>query len=232
MIGIKIDGKHTSDFGLIMTGCEIASPEPITHMISIPGRPTELDLTESIYGRVTYKPRTLKFAFDHPQDTTAKFQGLLAYLNNLYHGRRVKVIIDSDPGWYWVGRMSVAGSKDKKGLANFVLTLAAEPYKYAVLSTLDDWLWDSFSFRTGVIRNYKNLSIPESKVITVIGSPVPVTPKIKVSKAMTLMVAGKSFSLAANAWQRLAGVKVGREPTLFAFTDTGVVSIEFREESL
>lgn len=232
MIGITIDGKHTSDFGLIMTACEIASPEPITHIVSVPGRPTDLDLTEAVYGQVTYKPRSLKFTFDHPHDSTASFQGLLAALNNLYHGRRVKVIIDSDPGWYWIGRMTISGAKDKKGIAAFVFSFSAEPYKYALLSTLDDWLWDTFSFRNGVIRNYKDLIIPESKVITVIGSPVPVTPRVKASKQMSLVVSGKTFALAANAWVTLTGIKVGREPTLFAFTDTGTVSIEIREESL
>lgn len=232
MIGITIDGKHTSDFGLIMTACEIGAPEPITHIVSVPGRRTDLDLTEAVYGEITYKPRTLKFTFDHPRDTTAGFQGLLAALSNLYHGKRVKVTIDGDPSWYWIGRMTVSGTKDKKGLATFVMTLSVEPYKYAITSSLEKWKWDPFSFETGVIRYYNNLSIPASKKITVYGSIAPVTPMVKASKTMTVTVKGKTFTLMANTWTKLPGIKLGKEPTEFSFSSTGTVSIEIREESL
>lgn len=231
--GVRSGDKHTfDDWGLSLMSIEISEPETITHIIEIPGRRTPLDLTEAVYGEPTFKNRTIKMTFIQDRNRYSSWHGLDSEIRNHCHGRRMQIILDTDPAWYWIGRISVASSKDMVWLTKFEITASVEPYKYAVLSTLDDWRWDSFSFRTGVIRNYKNLSIPESKVITVIGSPVPVTPKIKVSKAMTLVVAGKSFSLAANVWRQLTGVKVGREPTLFAFTDTGIVSIEFREESL
>lgn len=232
MIGITIDGKHTSDFGLIMTACEIGSPEPITHIVSVPGRRTDLDLTEAVYGEITYKPRFLKFTFDHPKDTPASFQGLLAALSNLYHGKRVKVTIDGDPSWYWIGRMAVSGAKDKKGLATFVMALSAEPYKYAITSSLEKWKWDPFSFENGVIRYYNDLAIPESKKITVYGSIIHVTPRVKASKTMTVTVKGKTYTLMANAWTDLSGIRLGKEPAELTFSSTGTVSIEIREESL
>lgn len=231
--GVLIGEKHTfKDWGLSLMSIDISEPETITHIVEIPGRRTALDLTEAVYGEPTYKNRTITMNFIHDRNKYPGWHGLDSLIRNYCHGKRMKIILDTDPGWYWIGRISVASKKEMVWLTEYVITASVEPYKYAVLSTLDDWLWDTFSFRTGVIRHYKDLIIPESKVITVIGSPVPVTPRVKASKQMSLVVSGKTFALVANTWVTLTGIKVGREPTLFAFTDTGSVSIEIREESL
>lgn len=230
--GITINGKHSyRDFGLIMTACEIASPTPNIHLVYIPGRKTPLDLTESLYGDITYENRQIVFEFDH-QDSIYSYQTTLSLLNNFFHGQKVKVIIDSDPEWYWEGRMTVSGRKDKKGIGSFTLTMNAEPYKYGLSSPMGEWLWDSFNFCTGVIRNYENMIIPNDKTIKIVGSPTPVTPKIKVSAGQSVTVGEKSWELSANTWTELKGLKIGPEEYDFIFSGSGTASIDFREESL
>ena len=68
------------------------------------------------------------------------------------------------------------------------MTAQVDPYKYETFSSVEPWLWDPFSFRFGVIRNYGRLTytgaldaehsiaVNGAKVLTAIGSPMPTTP--------------------------------------------------------
>lgn len=231
--GIKIGDKHTfDDWGLSLMKIEISEPETITHIIEIPGRRTALDLTEAVYGETTYRTRMLKFSFIIDRNNFTGWASLDSIIKNYCHGKRMRVILDTDPGWYWIGRVSVSSSKEMLWLTNFEITVDAEPYKYALESPLEDWLWDSFSFVDGVIRNYKDITIPNTKTITIIGSPIPVTPKIKASQSQTVTVDGKSWNVPANTWKELTGLQIGREEYDFVFSGSDTVSIEFKEESL
>lgn len=231
--GIKIGDKHTfEDWGLSLMKIEVQEPETITHIIEIPGRRTALDLTEAVYGEATYRTRALKFHFVIDKNNYSGWATLDSAIKNYCHGKRMKVVLDTDPGWYWIGRISVSSSKEMLWLTNFEITVDAEPYKYSLESTIDDWLWDPFNFVDGVIRNYNNITIPNNKTIRIIGSPVPVTPKVKASQSQTVTINGKSWSLTANTWKELTGLRIGREYYDFVFSGTGTVSIEFREESL
>ena len=69
------------------------------------------------------------------------------------HGQMVKCILMDDPGFYYRGRMTVNQWRSEKDWSKIVLNYDFEPYKYAVFSTADRWLWDPFDFDEGVITD-------------------------------------------------------------------------------
>jgi phage-related protein len=49
---------------------------------------------------------------------------------NEIHGKRVKITIDDDPNYYYLGRVKVNEWESDKATATIVLTAEVEPYKY------------------------------------------------------------------------------------------------------
>ena len=228
---VIINDISLRDMGLILTAATIGEPEVNTHIVEVPGRSTPLDMTEILFGRVTYKSRPLSFTFAIIGDC-ANWSGMSSKLKNLFHGKAVKVVASYDPGWYWKGRATVAATKEKKRVNSFVISVQAEPFKYSSVNLTERWRWNPFSFRDGIIREYGNMQIPAGKKIVIIGSPEPVTPKVKVSQPMSVTVGGKSWQLPSEEWTELTGLKIGRQPVLFEFSTPGVVSVTFQEVSL
>ncbi len=226
------DYKSHDDFGLVLMKISITDPEAKTHIVEVPGRRVALDMTEYLYGRITYKPRILTLTFDHFHRGFEPWHTLCSRLLTAWHGRRLKITLDTDPYFYWIGRVSVTSEKESPLYASVVVTAEVEPYKYGTENFLTRWRWDSLSFSNGVIREYGLMQIPDSKKLTIIGSPEPVTPRVKASQAMTVTVGGKSWQLSSEQWKELTGLKLGREPTEFIFSETGIVSVDFKEESL
>ncbi len=275
---VIINDISLRDMGLILTAATIGEPEVNTHIVEVPGRSTPLDMTEILFGRVTYKSRPLSFTFaiigdcanwsgmssklknlfhgkavkvvasydpgwywnkSRPLSFTfaiigdcANWSGMSSKLKNLFHGKAVKVVASYDPGWYWKGRATVAATKEEKRVNSFVISVQAEPFKYSSVNLTERWRWNPFSFRDGIIREYGNMQIPAGKKIVIIGSPEPVTPKVKVSQPMSVTVGGKSWQLPSEEWTELTGLKIGRQPVLFEFSTPGVVSVTFQEVSL
>ena len=49
---------------------------------------------------------------------------------NAIHGKRLQIVLDDDPDYYWLGRVHVGDPKSDKGAMTFEITATVEPYKY------------------------------------------------------------------------------------------------------
>lgn len=107
----------------------ISSPEPKYKLIEVPGSNAVIDLTEALTGEVTYHPREIKCEFisGERREMWAKIN---ADVMNAIHGKRLKIVLDNDPDYYYIGRITVGNMKPER--ADFVLPVTAmvEPYKY------------------------------------------------------------------------------------------------------
>lgn len=230
-LGVSFDNFHTfRDWGLHLENYEVSEPVPITHYIDIPGRKTKIDATESLYGRVTYQNRTLTFSFWIKCFPSA-WMRLDSKIQRAIGGKRCKIILDTEPDRYWMGRVTVHSERMEE--ANYVLALYTiscdvEPYKYWD-TTADDWLWDPFSFVDGYIQNLKNLNVSGSLSQKVVIT-VPCYPVILSSAAMTVRINGKTYSLKSGT-NELEDELPENEYT-FVFTGTGTVSIGWKGETL
>lgn len=180
--GATIDGYHTyRDLGLVIGNNNIVQPpEPKINIIDIPGSSARLDLTESLTGRVEYEGRMLTFNFgiQMPKDEWA---GVCKKVMLLFHGKRVRVILDEEPEYYYEGRATISGFDRVGTLGTFTMSVDAESFKYELDDSLGNWEWDSFNFETGIIRDYGGIAVDGSTSILIQGSDIPMIPTFTVT---------------------------------------------------
>lgn len=232
MEGVAIGNKHTwNDWHLIWTGTTISSPKAKTKTINIPGGSGVLDLSEILTGHICFENRSVKLSFTLHDKDKRTWQSVYSDLLNYCHGKKMKVVLDSDPTHYWIGRISLTSDKKAKYHSTINIELDADPYKYEILSSLEDWLWDPFNFEYDVIREYGHIVIDGKRIVTVIGSVLPYIPVITADSDITLKCNGKTFQLHKGT-QKLYGLMLYDEEYEFTFTGDGSVSIDMRGGSL
>lgn len=217
--------KTYDDWGLKLLNLFVGFPDAKINQLDIPGADGLLDLTQSM-GPVRYGNRELKLIFDITGDP-GKWHAIASTVAGHLHGRRLKVILDSDPGYYYMGRLSISSEKSNYLMNRVTVTGDMEPYKYELQSSLEDWLWDPFDFTSGIIRNYKNLRVEGSLTVTIPGRQMAVVPTITASTAMTVAFRGGKHMLRAGE-QKIYAITITEGDHDLIFTGYGTVSIDYR----
>lgn len=131
MKGVTFGTYHSfRDWGLMLKSRPVISPpEPKYKLIEVPGSNAVIDLTEALTGEVTYHPREIKFEFITGA-SREEWANIRTDVLNALHGKRLEIVLDNDPDYYYIGRITVGDAKP--GKAAFVLPVVAmvEPYKY------------------------------------------------------------------------------------------------------
>lgn len=230
------ESRHTyRDFGLFPSEVNMPDPPGVqTNFIEVPGMDGTLDATESLDGTVHYDDR------DYAQKYLdiigrSKMHTRYSALQNFLHGKQMRMILDDDPEWYYIGRFEMGDPAPKDFLNTVNIKATLRPFKYAINSTLDDWLWDPFNFEDGVIREYKDINVDGSKTMTIIGSEMPVVPTIIVQSedgnGLTLTYGGAQYHL-TDGNNKIVTMTLNTSEQELVFTGYGLVSIDFREGSL
>lgn len=134
MKGVSFGDFHSyRDFSLILSQKTIGAPSPKTETIDIPGGDGVLDLTE-FFGDVKYNNRNLSFEFSSivPQPD---FMNQFSHIQYALHGQKMRIILDDDPEWYYIGRISVSEWKAEKAVGKLTIDCDCEPYKYKLTET-------------------------------------------------------------------------------------------------
>ena len=150
--GVKIGDQHTlDDWGLLLLSVDISYPEPKTRTVEVLGGDGNIDLTDAL-GGVKFNNRTVGFEFVLIDKSPVVWLETTSIIRNYCHGKKMKVIMDTDPSHYWEGRIFVTSTKEDQAYSAIKIEVDAFPYKYDVSSSDDPWLWNPFSFLSGVIR--------------------------------------------------------------------------------
>lgn len=197
---ITINGKNTWDEWKLMPvkagKIEFATPEMKYESVEIAGSDNALDMSEVLTGYPLYESRrgSLTFRFF---DTGVPARSRFDQLKNFLHGKKVKVINEDQPEYYYEGRMMVGDFKPSKGnWGDVEISYILDAYKLEINSTADDWLWDPFNFETGVIREYGEIAVTGETKVTVIGSRKPTVPTFIVNgSSMTLSFGTNQYAL-------------------------------------
>jgi predicted phage tail component-like protein len=227
--GVSLNGKHTNyDYGLYVTNTNpVAPPVAKTQHIEVPGRNGNIDITEALTGYTIYGNREITLQLGGKKIENAWPSFMSNFINEI-HGKQVKVIFDDNPDYYYIGRATVESDYTRGNrIATFTVTIDAEPYKYEVLSTIDAWKWDSFSFVNGIIRQYNNIAVSGSREYTVTGSEMPIIPVFVASSNMTVAFEGKTYQLKAGE-NKLYDIVIQNKQYQLTFTGNGTVSIIYR----
>ena len=184
MKGIMFGNYHShNDFQLILASKTIGTPSPKTETIEIPGGDGVLDLTE-FFGETKYNNRSLSFEFSS-MVTPSEFMPLFSRVQNALHGKKMTISLDDDPGWYYIGRISVSEWKADRNIGKLVVDCDCDPYKHQISTTT-------------VTR-----SISGTSSITLTNSRKRVVPEVKVTSSSGLSVtfgSGYLWNLASGSY--------------------------------
>lgn len=157
MRGVKFNNFHSwDDFSLILSSKEIESPSAKTETIDLPGADGVLDVSE-YFGEIKYNNRKITFEFSTivPQ---SEFLTLFSDVQNALHGQKMNIVLDDDPDFYYVGRISIDKWKADKNIGQITVECDCEPYKYKKAKTiLVATITDS---ETLICKNLKKSVIP------------------------------------------------------------------------
>lgn len=225
--GVLFGEKHTArDWELSWERFEITYPEAKTYTIDVPGSDGSLDLTGLLTPVTKYENRTVSFIFSFQGDYE-DWHGILNQVSNYLHGQKMKIIADSETDYYYVGRLRIDTEKTDDALCQLTISGDVEPYKYELLDSMEEWLWDTFDFETGVIREYVDIQVSGSQKVVLVGSEMPVSPVFITSSDMTMTCNGDTYSLFAGE-TKIYGFYIKAGDTEVTFTGNGTVSVEYR----
>lgn len=136
--------------------------------LDVPGGDGVIDLSQALTGYPIYQNRTGSFEFYVMNDFKPwhmAYSDIMDYL----HGQRMRATLEDDPEYFYEGRFTVNAWKSEKDWSKLVINYDVGPYKWANLSSVDDWLWDPFNFQNGIIRPmiFRNIEVDtEVKTLT------------------------------------------------------------------
>ena len=224
------DKIHTErDWDLKLQSIYIPMPSVKSQIVDIPSGDGSIDLTE-INGRPAYNNREgLELVFDligDYEEWLLKYSKFAAEI----HGRKVKMVLDDEPDHYYMVRLELNGQKTNPVYGTITFSGSAEPFKYDLLSSSDKWLWNPFSFVTGIIRTLMVIEITsDNKMVKILGAGVDNPPVFVVTQAdnLTLTYEGRIYILKVGR-NRFPAVRVGKEDVTLIFSGTGKLSVEYR----
>lgn len=232
--GMTIEGQHTRDLGLKLVSFNIPLPPVNENIITIPGMSGGIDATEVAAGHPTYGMREgLKLVFKLYNNWT-DFEVAKSKLAEWIHGKKVKVVLDSDPAYYYVCRLRIDTQKTNPVNATIVVTGTADPMKYEITSSDEEWLWDPFSFEDGVIRELADVEITSDNTeITILAGDYSTSPVFIVSESINLTVTygGYTYPLPVGE-TKIPRIRVGEEDVVLVFSGQGKLDISYRGERL
>ncbi len=230
MTGVRFGEIHSyNDLGLALSSVKITPPKPKTYRISVAAADGDIDVTEALTGGdVKYERRTITLEFamlGESRDIHNKYSEVM----NAIHGKEfAEIVFDDDANYYHTGRVSATALSNEPLKGVMTVQCIVDPYKY---DFGDDWLWDPFSFETGIANEVNNLTVNGTLEVTYIGQRKKYIPVITATSAMTVIFEGKSYNLVAGN-NKIFDIRFHEGINLLTFNGNGTVSIENKGGSL
>ena len=201
-----------ADYGLIVAPYAIPMPEPQTNFVEIPGRDGALDLSEA-FGTVRYADRIIPLTLY----ARAPFDATVSAFAADVHGRRMNVIFDRDPTYYYDARITLEDVEKHAGYCELSLECRSKPYKL-----------EHFETTITVLPS-------GSATVALMNTRMPVVPTITVSAAMTLTfeIAGVIYTINLSAGSHVVPSLVLFEgDTELEIAGTGSITFTYRKGTL
>lgn len=212
MLGIKIGPYHTyNDWALILGRIDLQTPTPKAYKIDIEGADGTLDVTD-FFGEVKYNDFTQPFPFTMtgPQE---EYSARHDAIKNAIHGKKLRIILDDMPGFFYMGRVTVGSLANEKGYAAFDIVADCEPYKYKLE-------------KTTVTK-----AITGSGAVSLTNSRKRAVPTITASAAFTLTFGPYTWTISAGTYT-LPELELVEGANVVSVTGTGTISLTWQEGGL
>lgn len=212
MKGITFGGFHSyRDLNLILNEKEVGAPPVKENKLEIEGADGSIDLTE-VFGRPTYGDVTLKFAFS---TIVPRSDFLIQYstVKNALHGKKLRIVLDDDPGFCYVGRCFVSAFTNERGIGRISIDCDCEPYKYKLTKTV-------------VTR-----SVDGTEAITLTNGRKHAVPTITTTAAMTIAFGDGVWTNSAGSYT-IPELELVEGDNVVTVTGTGNITFAWQEGEL
>lgn len=212
MNGVTFGSKHSyTDYGLILKSKTIGAAAIKTKTVDIEGGHGSLDYT-AFFGEPKYNNRTLTFTFASTKHTLSFIQSYSDLMNSL-HGQKMKIILDEDPNYHYVGRLSVVDYSTSGKIPTITVTADCEPFKYK-------------NTMTTVSR-----AVSVSASITLPNMRKKVVPTITTTAEMTIVFGGRTSTMAAGTFV-IPTLELTEGDNVVTVTGTGNITFKYQEGGL
>ena len=214
----------------------IGEPKQYTNYIEVPGRDGKIDLSEALSDKPMFTSREIKIYLAGFRDTT-NWESVISSFRNHIMGRVCRIVFDTDPQYYWRGRVGIIDFKPVKEFGKFLLEMPdADPYKYNITSSAEPWLWDPFNFETDMIIYTPSQQITGSGTIDIPAGQMLTCPTFIVadiqSAKFEMMYHGRLYELTQGS-NTFPSIMVGGDTAeQFDFTGTAKVQVFYKGGSL
>ena len=128
---VSFDGTDVcSALGCVLSDVDMDPPKQKTSYVDVPGRSGSYDLSEALTGYPTFQDRDMKLRFYALADGRTDGEQLLSAATGMLHGKRGEIELSWDPGYRYVGRLSVGSLVRYADAVGFEVSAKCEPYKY------------------------------------------------------------------------------------------------------
>lgn len=215
MKGIKFGDYHSyDDFSLFLTSKQISLPKVKTEYVDIKGADGKLDLTE-YFGEPKYDDRKLTFSFETLLRGEA-FYELYNEIANAIHGRKLKIVLDESPEFYFEGRINLNSYKSNDKVGKLVIECECYPYQMEEYQTINEYTLDGLEKEIGML-NLKKSVIPIVEVVT--------------DGTITLVYGSNSFVLKSGLYED-PKLMLTEGTNIFTLSGTGTIKFTYRRGKL
>ena len=202
------------DLNLVLAPFVPVPAQPKTNYIDLVGGEGSLDLTE-VHGEVKFYDRDFTFTFTvHPSDKMT-FDEKVTQVSNALNGKKCKITLDRDEGYYWEGRCTVDSYLQDKRLKKIVVKAKVKPYKLKQNKTVSIFALTSTE-QTVNIRNGRKSVIP----------------LITCSADNTLVVFGSVTKTLSAETHEILDFQLKHGDNIFKVSGSGTIKFEYQEGEL
>lgn len=163
MKGIQFGEYHSyTDLQLILKKKTMGSPPVKDNKVDVPGADSSLDYTD-FFGEPKYNDVTHKFEFTS-MIPHGEFPAQHSRIKNAIHGRKLRIILDDDPGFFWLGRCKVSPFSTSKVIGSVDVECDCDPYKYKLEKTVVTRAVSGAE--TITLTNARKRAVPEVTIVT------------------------------------------------------------------
>lgn len=171
------DRYSREDYGAIMNYARIMPPAVKEVYVDIDGGDSAIDLTEAV-GGVAYEDAKIEFKF-------TLFSGeKTERMRNDLHGRRMEIVLEREPDYYYQGRVSCTKVEQDGRLYEAYFTARVHPYKCERRE----------SIHTAEVSGTE-------KEVLLQNDRMPVMPRIEVSGNVQLVYGGIRYRMGPGMYQ-------------------------------
>lgn len=208
--------KHTGDdWDLIMSEKMIGTPAPRIMTVEMLDRDGDLDLSETVRGRVSYKNRALSFSFTCTAHQST-WADLRAEIAGFVHGKRLKLVDPDTPNHYYIGRCALSEPSYIGGAIMF-FTIDVDAYPYRLSNT----------------ETEVSVSVSAGDSVSLKNDVMPVVPTIEASADMTITFGSFSSSLASGSTYQIPEITLENgENTIGITSGSGTITFKYRQGAI